>query len=171
MTNKFLSTLAVLCAVGLSACKSVEVDNTGAIAGDYATAMNSFDGTYGGTLLISYSSNANKASQLLSKNFKLNLDTVGKRPTLTSNLDILGAGCGSSIGKLVSLEVGGAWDFVARFAFDAGNCADRVDADYVVVFGNEKKALFTLKKDRYQNQLPGRSANVTVEYRSSLKKL
>lgn len=171
MNNKFMLSLALLAAFGLSACKSVEVDPNGTIANEYISALSQFEGNFGGKLLITYSGSESRAAQTVTKNFALDLNSVGNRPVLRSNTDILGAGCGSRIGKLVALEIGGAWDYIAKFQFNPGACADRVNSSYVVLYGKKNNALFVLRKDRYQAQRPGRSESVTVEYRSRLKRI
>ncbi|MEO5668605.1 MAG: hypothetical protein ABIR96_11140 [Bdellovibrionota bacterium] len=168
-TNIFV-TLAALGALGLSACKAVEVDSNGAIPNHYVSSLEQFEGTYSGNLKISYSANASAQPLALSKNFKVALSSVGNRPVISTNIDVLGAACGSSVGKLVSLEVGGAWDFIAKFAFDPGTCADRASGRYVVFYGSEKNALVTLYRDSRMSNRPGQTS-VTSEYRASLKKL
>jgi|GEM_PF-6337276 len=171
MNTKFMLSLALVAAFGLSACKSVEVDSNGTIANEYISALNEFEGSFGGTLLITYSGSEQRASQTVTKNFKLNLNSIGNRPVLKSNTDILGAGCGSRIGKLLALEVGGAWDYIAKFEFSPGACADRANGKYVLLYGKKNRALFTLKKDHYQSQGPGHLGSVSVEYRSNIKRL
>lgn len=171
MKQKLFVTLATLCALGLSACKSVDVDSNGAIANEYVSTLNNYEGSYAGSLLITRSNEIGTTSRIVSKNFKLTLNNVGNRPLLGSNLDILGAGCGSKIGKLLSLQVGGAWDFVAQFDFNPGACAELATGNYVTVYGNKNKALFVLKKDAYQTSLPGRTGTETLKYQSNLKKL
>jgi hypothetical protein len=154
--------------LALSSCKAVEVDSTGAISSKYISQVDALAGSYEGTLrLVSSPSGGSIPLEAVT----LELTRDGNRPLLLSDIDLLGDGCNSQIGKLLSLDVGGVWNAVASFDFDPGRCGDRADGRRAVLYLRSKgDALFTIFKDVSHSRRPSRP-DTRREYRANLKRL
>lgn len=120
-------------AFALSACDSAQVDSTGAISQDLAKDMDAYVGTYSGRLVKL----VGNLGSVVNPNIQVELSRAGNRPVLTSNTDLLGEGCGSSIGKLLTLKAGDLfWDAQATFEFNPGQCEKLARGRTVTVRAN-----------------------------------
>jgi hypothetical protein len=146
------------------ACKSVAVDPGGGIPDVDLPYADAAIGTYEGQLRIfGY-------PKVIIPDYRLTATIRGNKPVLIASQDLLGRDCQSRIGKLTSLEVGGAWDIIASFAFDPGNCPERADGRQVIFYANRNgRSLFTLLKHQISGS--GRLPAKLIEYRASLAEM
>jgi len=168
--KRILASLVVVLSV---ACQQLPVSSDGALPAEAMGRLTGLVGTYSGALQLH---SGRSRATLLSPNFAINLELQGNKPVLVANQDILGAGCDSSIGKLVGLQLGGAWDVVASFEFDAGNCPELAHSRHggtrhLTIYAQQdgERVLMTLyKKSASFGSRPRHRE--TFEYRSRLRK-
>jgi hypothetical protein len=147
-----------------TACKSVAVDPGGGIPDADVPYADAAIGTYQGQLRIFGD------PKVIIADYRLTATMLGNRPLLSASQDLLGTDCQSRIGKLMTLEVGGAWDVIASFAFDPGNCPERAAGRQVVFYADRNgRSLFTLFKRQISGS--GRLPPKIIEYRASLAKI
>lgn len=145
MHNRVISLFLTASAlISLSACKDISVDPTGAVPSAVASNLVSYKGAYQGTLYVRSSQSLN---QIVQNNFTVRFDVAGDRPVVTTDTDILGKGCGSSIGKLLNVTTGGAWQAIATFEFNPGACSKLAQGRTAVFYVRNERAFLTIKKD------------------------
>lgn len=127
-----LGSLSIGLILGLSACDSAQVDPSGAVSQDLAKDMDAYLGTYSGKLV----KRVGHTGRVVNADFRLEFSRVDNRPVLKSDSDLIGEGCGSSIGKLLTLQTGGLWDALATFEFNPGQCEKNVRGRKLVVRAN-----------------------------------
>lgn len=129
-----------------------------------------YQGNYSGkTHVTSTDSNLHPGSYRpnLSGSFRLN----GRTPEITVDQDFAGAGCGSKIGALKSIQ-----DNIAFFEFDPGACADRIHGRELLAYaqgstGSERILLIVEKRlVRSMSTRPGAPHAVRYELRGEFKK-
>ena len=169
---KYLSIALVSALFVLASCQQVQVNSDGGIPAEAASQIENFVGNYKGDLRL-YSSR--DFSEKLSATFAIELLLDGNKPVAVANRDILGNGCDSHIGKLVSLQTGGAWDVIAGFEFDPGHCPELAESQYggprqVVFYAarNGKRAMMSLYKKTVR--IGSRQIEDRQEYRAELSK-
>ncbi len=133
----FICAIAMMCAFGLTACKTVSVDENGAVSPVVLTHLQQYVGIYSGKLILKDSLDM-FADKVLNSRFSVLLSLQGNRPVLTPNADILGHGCGSKIGKLKMLDLDGGWDVTGTFKFDPGRCVSATSG---------REVLFSVDRD------------------------
>jgi hypothetical protein len=166
--KKRVVTLSLVFAVsGLSGCKNVDVDSTGALPSDIVTSLVSYRGLYQGELYLKSSQSMN---EVLQKDFSIDFDIQGDRPVITPRTDILGSECGSKIGRLLNVTVGGIWKAIATFEFNPGHCASKAQGRTATVYVNDNKVVLSIKKDIFSHMGPHGNNSDAREYSASLRK-
>jgi hypothetical protein len=110
-------------------CGSMPVHD-GRIQESYAAQLSTLSGTYEG--LVELATKDRKIVKPAVGKAQLELQIRGNGEILVKpKQDLLGNGCGSSVGKLVEIRSFGDLDehiFDAQFDFDPGKCVDKVDS-------------------------------------------
>ncbi len=145
---KFTRIVSVLAmAIALSACKTVDTPD-GKIPSEYVGAAKAFEGTYSGRF------------DGMKGDLTLKID--GDMPVLTYTdsfgHDLLGKGCGSSIGKLKSVSISDSNTIdSADFELNTGSCAfeGRTLSVSISIRGNETEFNLSAVRDHFQSFVPG----------------
>ena len=172
MTRRIVSVcgLSVLFIL-LAACESISTPG-GELPKEWLAKVNSLIGVYLGSR-GSYGPHAwgNYYETSVESGYQARISLQGSRPILEISPDFGGAGCGSSVGNLLSVRDGEDGTYSANFAFNPGRCASQIwgreiSAYFYLENGQVKLRLWLVwSHDAYQRPTgqPGRFTNDAIE--------
>lgn len=144
------------------------VDSSGAIPAEAQSLIQGKEGTYWGSLRIH--SDRSGEGELVSQNFAASISLDGLRPTLQFSQDLLGPGCFSRPGRLLSLQTHLlGWEALAVFEFDRGSCASRANDRTLAVYLKGNELMISLDKKSFNNGSQPH-LDYETEYRANLKR-